>query len=191
MRSDLVMTFLRHVASIRSAIASGTSIVMRRLCRSGRGGVISFMSHFYTILWRFPNRNTIYFLFPHEDIDFEIGHLTRQRRAMSEQKLLQLPGVKPVLSNAERERLQKAARLRERVAKSAAPERSARLLADFEQQLASIYRFDSNEIWNKAVAAADSACETAQKAVDEECERLGVPKGFLAAARRRAVVWPG
>jgi hypothetical protein len=91
------------------------------------------MSHLYTISWRFPTINTIYFFFPREDIDFEIGHLTRQRRAMSEQKLLQLPGVKPVPSNAERERLLKPARLRERVAKSAAAERSARLLADFEQ----------------------------------------------------------
>jgi hypothetical protein len=57
---------------------------------------------------------------------------------MSEQKVFQLGPREPTLSNAERERLLKVARLREKVGKSAAAERSARLLADFEQQLASI-----------------------------------------------------
>jgi hypothetical protein len=95
---------------------------------------------------------------------------------MGELKLF--PDPAPALSNAERERLLKVARLREKVAKSAASERSARLLADFEQQLASTYRFDSNEIWLQAVKAADDACAIAAKTIDEECERLGIPKRF-------------
>jgi hypothetical protein len=57
-------------------------------------------------------------------------------------------------------------------------------LADFEQQLASIYSFDSNEVWAKAVKAADDACESAEKAIDEECGRLGIPKPFRPHLRR-------
>jgi hypothetical protein len=97
---------------------------------------------------------------------------------VSEQKLFQLHPTQPALSNAERERLLKVARLREKVAKSGAAERSARLLADFEQQMDSTYRFDSNEVWTKAVKAAEAACQIAEKAVDEECDRLGIPKRF-------------
>jgi hypothetical protein len=97
---------------------------------------------------------------------------------MSEQKLFQLQALQPTLSNAERERLLRVARLREKVAKSAASERSARLLADFEQQLAAIYSFDSNEVWRAAYKAADDAVEAARRAIDAECERLGIPKRF-------------
>jgi hypothetical protein len=97
---------------------------------------------------------------------------------MNEPKLFQLPIAQPTLSNAERERLLKAARLQEKVAKSEASKRSAILLADFEQQLASTYRFDTNEVWKAAYEAADDAIETARQAVDAECERLGIPKRF-------------
>jgi hypothetical protein len=98
---------------------------------------------------------------------------------MSEQNVLKLPVAPPNgLSNAERERLLKAARLREKVAKSAASARSAELIADFEQQLASVYSFDQDEIWAKAAQAAKTAVEAADSAIAEECERLGIPARF-------------
>src|SRR5215472_6592158 len=82
------------------------------------------------------------------------------------------------ISNAERERLLKVARLREKVAKTVVAERSAVLLADFEQQLATIYSFDQSETWAKAVMAAKEACNAAQSAIAEECSRLGIPRRF-------------
>jgi hypothetical protein len=78
------------------------------------------------------------------------------------------------LSNNERERLLRAARLRDKVAKTAAAERSAVLLADFEQQLASVYSFDQSEIWAQAYQAAKKAIDTASRAV----AGLGIPKRF-------------
>jgi hypothetical protein len=84
----------------------------------------------------------------------------------------------PSLSNAELERLLKVARLREKVAKSAAAERSAVLLAEFEKQMASKYSFDQSEVWAKAHAAVTEVWETAAKLVAEECERLGIPERF-------------
>jgi hypothetical protein len=98
---------------------------------------------------------------------------------MSEQNVLKLPVAPPnSLSNAERERLLKVARLREKVAKSAASARSLELMADFEQQLASNYSFDQDEIWAKAAQAAKAAVEAADGAIAEECERLGIPARF-------------
>jgi hypothetical protein len=44
------------------------------------------------------------------------------------------------------------------VLKSAAKQRSAELLADFENQLGSQFTFDQDEIWEKAHAAADREC---------------------------------
>jgi hypothetical protein len=55
-RSDFVMARSRHVASIRSAIASGNSIVMRLVGRSVRGGVMSFIRRFLHYLVAFSKR---------------------------------------------------------------------------------------------------------------------------------------
>lgn len=107
---------------------------------------------------------------------------------MSEQKIFHLTDATPPLSNAERERLLKVARLREKVAKAAATERSAKLLADFEQQLASIYSFDTNEVWSKAVAVAKAAETQAGDAIDAECEQLGIPEKFRPGL---AINWYG
>ena len=96
---------------------------------------------------------------------------------MNEQNIVKL-NIAPSLSNAERERLLKAARLREKVAKSAASARSLELMANFEQQLASNYSFDQDEIWAKAAQAAKAAVEAADGAIAEECERLGIPARF-------------
>jgi hypothetical protein len=100
-------------------------------------------------------------------------------KTMSEQSVLKLPSAAPKsLSNAERERLLKAARLREKVAKNAAAERSAQLIANFEQQLASVYSFDQQEVWAKAAQAAKAAVDAADLAIAKECERLGIPERF-------------
>lgn len=82
------------------------------------------------------------------------------------------------MTRADRETLIKIARQRERVAKSEAKERAARLLADFEQQMDRRYSYDENEVWEKATKAAEAAVKQAKEAIAQECERLGIPKQF-------------
>ena len=58
------------------------------------------------------------------------------------------------MTKSEREDLAKLIRNREKVMKSAARERSAELLAEFEQQMASVYSYDQDEVWKSATEAA-------------------------------------
>jgi hypothetical protein len=92
------------------------------------------------------------------------------------------------ISRSERDDLLRVATLRERAAKTAAAQRSAELLADFEQQLASRYSFDQSEIWAKAYEAAEKAVAAANANVGEECEKLGIPKRFAPSI---ALHWYG
>jgi hypothetical protein len=111
---------------------------------------------------------------------------------MREPKVVQFAdGSLAPLSNTDRERLLKVARLREKVAKAAFAEHGAQLMANFDQQLATVYSFDTNETWKKAFKAADDAARVAQKAVDEECEQLGIPKQShpQSAARVGMAAW--
>ena len=52
-----------------------------------------------------------------------------------------------MMIRSEREDLQRLVRQRERVLKSAAKQRSADLIADFENQMGSEYSFDQDEVW--------------------------------------------
>jgi hypothetical protein len=54
------------------------------------------------------------------------------------------------MNKGEREALQVLIRQRERVLKSAAKQRSSELLADFENQLGSIYSYDNDNTWAEA-----------------------------------------
>jgi hypothetical protein len=78
----------------------------------------------------------------------------------------------------EREELQRLVRQREKVLKSAARQRSAELLADFENQMGSEYSFDQDEVWEKAALEADREVRKAQKLVAEGCRKLGIPERF-------------
>ena len=90
------------------------------------------------------------------------------------------PTMSPQLSNAERERLLKVARLREKVAKTAAGERATAMIADFEQQLASCYRFDQDVTWKAAHDAADRIVEEARRKIGDRCAELGIPERFAS-----------
>ena len=87
------------------------------------------------------------------------------------------------MTRADRETLIKIARQRERVAKSDAKERAAHLLADFEAQMDRRYVFDENEVWQKAVEAADARVKEAESAIAAECERLGIPRDFAPSLK--------
>jgi hypothetical protein len=78
----------------------------------------------------------------------------------------------------ERGALAKLICLRERVLKSKTKERSAELVAQFEQQIAAVYSFDDDEVWREAHEAAEAAIKHANEQVARRCRELGIPKQF-------------
>ena len=98
--------------------------------------------------------------------------------------LISLQGGKAMTSDTsamtkgEREALAGLARKRERLSKTAASQRSAELLADFEQQLGTAYSFDDDETWAALHAAAKEAVDTAGVEIAKRCKELGIPKNL-------------
>jgi hypothetical protein len=82
------------------------------------------------------------------------------------------------MTRTETEHLQRLIRQREKVLKSAAKQRSAELMADFENQMGSEYSFDQDEIWSKAAEAAEREIKKAQAQVAARCRELGIPDRF-------------
>jgi hypothetical protein len=90
------------------------------------------------------------------------------------------------MSKSEREDLQRLIRQREKVLKSAAKQRSASLLADFENQMGSTYSFDQDEVWANATEVAEREVAKAQDRIAARCAKLGIPERF---APRLDVHW--
>jgi hypothetical protein len=84
----------------------------------------------------------------------------------------------PTMSKSERADLQRLLRQREKVFKSAAKQRSAELLADFENQMGEEYSFDQDEVWEQAAKAAEHEIRKAQALISARCRALGIPKQF-------------
>ncbi len=82
------------------------------------------------------------------------------------------------MTRHEREALAKLIRQRERLAKTAASERSKALLADFEQQADRTYRWDEDDVWRTIVLAAKAEVAEAQVRIAERCRELGIPQPF-------------
>lgn len=82
------------------------------------------------------------------------------------------------MTRHEREALAKLIRQRERLAKTAATERSKALLADFEQQADRTYRWDEDDVWRTIVLAAKEEVAHAQVRIAERCRELGIPQPF-------------
>jgi hypothetical protein len=83
-----------------------------------------------------------------------------------------------VMTKAEREDLIRLVKQREKVAKSAAEQRSAAMLAEFEQKISAVHTFDSNDVWKAATEAAIEAAKKANDAIMAEADHLGIPKEF-------------
>src|ERR1700730_12314366 len=83
----------------------------------------------------------------------------------------------PMLKS-EREDLQRLVRQREKVLKSVATQRSGELLADFENQLGTQYRFDEDEVWAEATRIAEQTVEKCNAQIAAQCVKLGIPKRF-------------
>ena len=82
------------------------------------------------------------------------------------------------ISKSEREDLQRLIRQREKVLKSAARQRSAELLADFENQIGSQYHFDDDAVWAEAHQIAERTLEKCNAQITAQCAKLGIPPRF-------------
>ena len=82
------------------------------------------------------------------------------------------------ITRPEREDLQRLIRQREKVLKSAAKQRSAELLADFENQMGSEYFAEDDPVWNEVTDAAQQVVAKAQQQIATRCRELGIPKRF-------------
>ena len=82
------------------------------------------------------------------------------------------------MTKGEREDLQRLIRQRERVLKSAAEQRSAELLADFENQMGSEFAFDDDAIWQEVMRDAEREVARAKQRIAARCRELGIPDRF-------------
>lgn len=96
-----------------------------------------------------------------------------------------LPAVKPVegepsrpLSRSETHDLSMIIRDRAKVLKSAVAARAAELKAKFETQMATIYKWDEDEIWKAAAEAAAREVQIAKEKIAKRCAQLGIPERY-------------
>jgi replicative superfamily II helicase len=82
------------------------------------------------------------------------------------------------MTKAEREDLIRLIKQRERVAKTAAEQRSAAMLAEFEREVSAVHAFATNEVWRASVEAVQTAAKEAMERVEAECGKLGIPAEF-------------
>lgn len=82
------------------------------------------------------------------------------------------------MTKGERTELGQLIRKREKVMKSQAQERSAALIAEFDQQSAKIHHWDDDTIWSQAKDEAEKAVEEARVSIAARCEKLGIPVEF-------------
>ena len=68
--------------------------------------------------------------------------------------------------------------IKQRVAKTAAEQRSAAMLAEFEKQISAAHAFDRNEVWAATVEAGATVAKEANEKIAAECEKLGIPPEF-------------
>jgi hypothetical protein len=85
--------------------------------------------------------------------------------------------LQPMTRN-EIEDLQRLIRQREKVLKSAAKQRSADVLADFENQMGQEYSFDQDEVWAQAEKIAEAAVAKAKEQIKARCREIGIPDRF-------------
>jgi hypothetical protein len=82
------------------------------------------------------------------------------------------------MTKGEREDLIRLIKQRERVAKTAAEQRSAAMLAEFEQKISTLHAFATNEVWKASVDVAHVAAKKAIEEIAAEADKLGIPKEF-------------
>ena len=79
------------------------------------------------------------------------------------------------MTATERQSLLQVVRLRAKVAKSDATAYSAKLRADFEQQLDTKYSFDQDAVWKEIASLMEATADEAKAKVAKRCHELGIP----------------
>ena len=82
------------------------------------------------------------------------------------------------MTKHEREDLQRLVRQREKVLKSAVKQRSAELIAEFENQMGQEFWFDQDEVWERVTKIAQAALAKANEQIAARCHEIGIPKRF-------------
>ena len=82
------------------------------------------------------------------------------------------------MTRGERTDLATLIRRREKLYKTAVEQRAAELMADFEKQISTIFKYDDDETWKAAYATATEAVEKARREVVQRCAELGIPPEF-------------
>jgi len=82
------------------------------------------------------------------------------------------------MTKGEREDIQRLIRQREKVLKSAAKQRSAELLADFENQMAAEYHIGDDPVWEELAKAAEIEVGKIKVKLAARCRELGIPAQF-------------
>jgi hypothetical protein len=67
---------------------------------------------------------------------------------------------------------------RTKVLRAHAEEQAAACIADFEKQMATIYTFDQDEVWEKATKEAQRVVRESQDVIAKRCKELGIPPTF-------------
>jgi hypothetical protein len=93
------------------------------------------------------------------------------------------------MTKTELDTLVKLNRQRGRLVKQEINAAAARRKAQFEEQLATVYEFDRDEVWKAAVEAADRAVNEANQQIDQRCAELRIPKNFRPSLN--SVYWYG
>jgi hypothetical protein len=82
------------------------------------------------------------------------------------------------MTKGERDELAKLVRRREKLAKGDVDRVAAERLAEFEQQMASIYAPSDDARWADLHAQADAVVRDADEALAQRCRELGIPERF-------------
>jgi hypothetical protein len=67
---------------------------------------------------------------------------------------------------------------RAKVLKAYIEEEAARHIADFEQHISTVYKFDEDEVWREAAEKAAEVVAEANKKIMAQCKKLGIPAAF-------------
>lgn len=67
---------------------------------------------------------------------------------------------------------------RTKVLRAHADEQAAACMADFETKMATIYKFDQDDVWKQATEEAQKVVNESQSKIAKRCKELGIPQAF-------------
>lgn len=67
---------------------------------------------------------------------------------------------------------------RAKVLRAHVDHQAAKVMAEFERQLAAVYSFDQDDVWKRAWAEAEKVARDCQDRIAKRCEEIGIPRSF-------------